>query len=71
MMKVNISSSLIKTVCYDISESTLIVEYVKGSIFHFYQVPQSEYEGLLTAKSPGRFFMRRIANSHYLFNKIA
>jgi hypothetical protein len=60
MYRIPVSSSDIRSVGYDPSSSTLEVEFVSGGIYHYFDVPEHLYHGLLNAPSKGRFLHQYI-----------
>ena len=48
-----VTSASVRSVGYDMSSGTLEVEYVNGSVYQYYEVPQPTYAGLLAAPSIG------------------
>jgi hypothetical protein len=50
-----VNSSSVKSVGYDLAASTLELEYVNGSVYQYYEVPQPTYAGLLAAPSIGAY----------------
>lgn len=55
MERVRVSSSNLKAVGYDAEEQILEVEFLNGSIYHYFNVPEYKYEGLLRASSKGGY----------------
>jgi hypothetical protein len=52
-----VKSSQISSVGHD-GESTMIVNFVNGSIYEYKDVPFSYYETLISAESVGSFFSK-------------
>jgi hypothetical protein len=50
-----VNSSSIRTVGYDGSTRALELEYVNGSVYQYFDVPQPTYAGLLAAPSIGNY----------------
>jgi hypothetical protein len=44
---------------------TLTIKFHSGGVYEFYDVPRSEYEGLLNASSHGRYFHACIKNRYH------
>ena len=59
-----VTSSNLYAVGYDESSGTLQVEFRNGSIYEYYNVPASVYQGLLDAPSKGRYFYAHIRNTY-------
>jgi hypothetical protein len=52
-----VTSSLIRSVGYDIASSILEVEFVEGGrVYEYFDVPLSVYQELMEADSKGAFF---------------
>ena len=50
-----VTSASVRSIGYDMDSSTLELEYVNGSIYRYYEVPQPTYAGLLAAASIGSY----------------
>ena len=48
-------SSNIASIGYDPDNMILEIEFLSGSVYQYYDVPQSIYDGLMTADSHGKF----------------
>jgi hypothetical protein len=55
-----VQSSTIASVGYEVGISTLEIEFHSGGVYQYYDVPQYEYEGLMSADSHGRYFAANI-----------
>ncbi|WBQ07771.1 KTSC domain-containing protein [Kribbella sp. CA-293567] len=55
-----VNSSSVRSVGYHLASRTLELEYVNGSVYQYYEVPQPTYAGLLAAPSIGNFVNTRI-----------
>ena len=60
MNRQNVSSSNIRSIGYDLKSQTLEIEFRDGSIYQYFNVPESMYNGLMSASSHGSFLARRI-----------
>jgi hypothetical protein len=49
------NSSQVKTVRYFDAEQILEIEYVTNKTYQYFQVPESVYEGCLSAESVGKY----------------
>ncbi len=56
MRAASLSSSLISRIFYDEEARALRVRFNSGSLYVYFDVPQSEFEALKTAPSPGRYY---------------
>lgn len=50
-----VESASIRSVGYDVATRTLELQYVNGSVYQYYDVPQPTYAGLLAAPSIGAY----------------
>jgi len=57
-----VSSSFIKEVGWE--DNTLEVEFSNGTVYRYFDVPESEYQSLINAASVGSEFHRSIKNSY-------
>jgi len=64
MERVQVVSSNIRSVGYDAESSTLEVEFNSGNVYQYLNVPKSEYEGLMSASSKGRYFNTNIKGAY-------
>jgi hypothetical protein len=64
-----VQSSDLAAVDYDWS-STLTIEFHSGGVYEYYNVPHSEYAGLMNASSHGKYFHAYIKN-RYACQRIA
>lgn len=53
-------SSNIARFGYDSDSSVLIVEFLKGGIYNYYDVPEAVYEQMKAAPSKGQFLAQNI-----------
>lgn len=60
-----VSSSNIRSVGYDSAGAILEIEFHNGSVYQYLGVPASEFHGLLSAQSKGRYFSGRIKNRYH------
>lgn len=60
MERKRVSSSNIISIGYDEDTQILEIEYKKNSIYHYFEVPQSEFDGLMNASSHGRYLNENI-----------
>lgn len=65
----NVNSSSIKSVGYDSDNSILAIEFHNGSIYHYHDVPSSEFDNLIKAESIGKHASANIYN-RYDFEKM-
>lgn len=55
MLRRVVTSASVKSVGYDVASGTLELEYVNGSVYQYYEVPQPTYAGLMAASSIGNY----------------
>lgn len=70
MDRIQVISSNIVSIGYDVSEKTLEVEFKSGSIYQYYGVPLSLYNGLMSAGSKGNYLNEYIKKGGYRCRKI-
>ena len=59
-----IASAGVAAIGYDGGTQTLEVEFVKGSVYQYYGVPEHMYEEVMRAASKGRFVNTYIRDSY-------
>ena len=64
-----VESPSVRSVGYSTSSRTLEVEFVNGSVYQYFDVPQPTYAGLLAAPSIGNFVNTQI-KPYYEFAEI-
>ncbi|MNC76807.1 hypothetical protein D3C75_1286100 [compost metagenome] len=69
MERVSVSSSNIASVGHDESSQILEVEFLNGSMYEYYDVPEHVYQELITASSVGSYFAQRVKNV-YGFSRV-
>lgn len=57
-------SSNLKAVRYDPATQTLDIEFHSGSVYRYFGVPESVYQGLMAASSHGKYHHLYIKNSY-------
>lgn len=65
-----VSSSNIASIGYDASDMVLEVEFLNGAIYQYYDVPQSVYDGLMSASSHGSYLDAYVKKGGYRYSKI-
>lgn len=65
----SVSSSNIDAIAYDASSSTLYVRFNSGTTYSYSGVPQSVYNGLMTAASHGSYLANHIKD-RYPYRKL-
>ena len=69
MNRTPVTSSNVARVGYDANTMTLEVEFQNGSVYQYFDVPEVEYQGLMTADSVGKHLNQNIKNN-YRYTKI-
>ncbi len=64
MERVRVSSSNMKAVGYDAEAQILEVEFLNGSIYQYFYVPEYKFEGLLRASSKGGYLNDHIKGGY-------
>lgn len=64
MDRIPVSSSNIASIGYDQETQTLQVEFIKGSIYQYFDVPQAVYEEFINAESKGRYLAQQIKGNY-------
>ena len=59
-----VNSSNLSQVCYDTSTLTLEVSFRSGGVYHYSNVPQHVYIGLMSASSHGSYFAQYVKNRY-------
>lgn len=69
MKRKAVKSSNLLSVGYDHENEVLEVEFHSGRVYHYYDVSQETYEGLITADSHGRYFNSHIRDE-FLYDRV-
>lgn len=69
MNRTSVSSSNVASVGYDQSTLTLEVEFNDGSVYQYFDVPDTAYQELMRAESIGKFLHANIKNN-YRYTKV-
>lgn len=70
MKRMSVTSSTIKSIGYNPLKEILEVEFVKGTIYVYYNVPSEIYVELCEAESIGSYFMKNIAKK-FKYEKVS
>lgn len=65
-----VSSSNIASIGYDSMSQILEIEFLNGSIYQYYDVPEALYEGLMAADSHGKYLNEFIKRGGYSYTKV-
>lgn len=65
-----VSSSNIASIGYDSTNQILEVEFLNGSIYQYYDVPETLYDGLMSADSHGKYLNEYIKKGGYRYERV-
>jgi hypothetical protein len=68
MERLPVTSTDINSVGYDVDSQVLEIEFHKGGMYQYFEVPQEIYEELMGADSKGKYFNMNIKKA-YSFSK--
>jgi hypothetical protein len=71
MERTPVQSSSVSSVGYDRDSSTLEIEFLNGSIYQYFGVPESIFNGLMNAPSKGTFLDMFVKKAGYSYVRIA
>lgn len=60
MDRIPVTSSNIQSIGFDASNETLEIEFISGSTYQYYGVPEHVYEEMMSASSHGKYFHAHI-----------
>ncbi len=60
MEMVNVESSNIESIGYDSDNGILNIQFKKGGLYEYYEVPSYEHDGLMGADSKGTYAHQNI-----------
>ncbi len=69
MNRTSVTSSNVTSVGYDANTLTLEVEFSNGSVYQYFDVPETVYGELLTSASVGRYLNAEVKQS-YSFTRL-
>ena len=64
MKREKVKSSNLASVGYDAEQKFLDVEFVKGGLYRYFDVPEDKFRNMLKAESVGKFFAAEIKNTY-------
>jgi len=70
MKKINVESSSIKSIGYNSQSCILEIEFIRGAIYQYRNVPSLHVVRLLFAESIGKYFDQNI-KKNYEYEKIS
>ncbi|MEW8533913.1 MAG: KTSC domain-containing protein [Candidatus Thiodiazotropha sp.] len=69
MERVQVESSNIASIGYDGNTSTLEIEFLNGSVYQYYDIPEYVYDELMSADSHGSYLASNIKGT-YNYSKV-
>lgn len=69
MKRTPVESSNISSIGYDEGSSTLEIEFNNGTVYQYFDVPESVYKGIMEAGSKGQYFAQHI-KGYYRFVRV-
>jgi len=69
MNRDHVESSNIESIGYDSNSETLEIEFLNGSIYQYFDVPEHVYEELMSADSQGKYLAYQIKGK-YRYSKV-
>lgn len=70
MHHATVQSSALRSVGYDPDARVLEIEFVSGTCYRYFDVPEAFYAGLMTAASHGEFFTAHIRDGGFDYEEI-
>ena len=71
MERTPVQSSSVSSVGYDRDSSTIEIEFLNGSVYQYFGVPESIFDGLMNAPSKGTFLDQFVKKAGYSYARIA
>lgn len=59
-----VSSSNLKSVGYEVGADVLEIEFHSGGVYRYFDVPQTTYQELLSARSHGSYFHQHVRGEY-------
>ncbi|MBP1646456.1 MAG: hypothetical protein H6Q16_2034 [Bacteroidetes bacterium] len=69
MKRNHVESSNIESIGYDSESQTLEIEFLNGSIYQYFDVPEHVYDELISADSHGKYLAHQI-KGYYRYSKV-
>lgn len=70
MIRRPLRSSNLASVGYDRSLSILEIEFRNGHVYQYFVVPKEVYEALISAQSPGSYFVKYVSG-RYRYRRVS
>lgn len=69
MERNHVESSNIESIGYDSESQTLEIEFLNGSIYQYFDVPEHVYDDLMSSDSQGKYLAHQI-KGNYRYSKV-
>ena len=70
MERLPVYSSAIQSIGYDPEQQLLEIEFQRGAVYRYYDVPPEIHQALITAESIGRYYEAEVRGS-YRFERVS
>ena len=70
MEREHVQSEALCSIGYDFDTQVLEIEFVGGTLYRYFEVPDYLYLGLMEAGSRGEYFARHIRNAGFDFEQV-
>ena len=70
MAYIEVKSSTLAAIKYDAEESVLCVRFRSGDEYEYQGVPESVYQGILKARSVGKYFDQHVKKAGYRYRQL-
>jgi hypothetical protein len=70
MDRIQVSSSNLASVGYDLESLILEIEFHSGGVYQYFNVPAQRHERLMRAGSKGQYFDEHIKNGGYRYKRV-
>lgn len=64
MKRSKLTSSTLSSAGYDVDDEILELEFTSGQVYHYFDVPEHLFTGLMKAVSPGEYFNQYIKDEY-------
>jgi hypothetical protein len=71
MDRTPVTSSTIASIGYDPAQEVLEVEFLDGSVYHYFGVPEILYRGLMAASSHGSYLDAHVKKGGFKYKRVA
>jgi hypothetical protein len=70
MLRQPVSSTSLSAVGYDEAKRILEVEFQRGTVYQYFEVPPQVYQELMAAESHGAYFANNVKKAGYSFQPV-